>query len=245
MVNDGVLTVLGYSALAAVVAALGAVPFSLGRDPRPVWIGGAYAVAGGVMLGAGHLLILQGLERAPVHAVLGLAVGVAYTAWTRSYAGLEELDTEPEGPLSAPEAYKSLLQSFLHSVPEGMAIGAAMLVQPRFGILLALTFALHNVAEAMALTEQLRRTGMSAGESAGLAVTSRAGQPLLAVATYAVVPELPGALPGALGFTCGALLFLVLTELVPASYRRAGKRTVALLLGGAAALVVLVEELLA
>jgi zinc transporter ZupT len=58
------------------------------------------------------------------------------------------------------------------------------------------------------------------------------------------VSATPGLLPWAAGFAAGALLFLVLTELLPGSYERAHRAAVALLVSTAAGLTILAHALL-
>jgi zinc transporter ZupT len=78
----------------------------------------------------------------------------------------------------------------------------------------------------------------------GLVVLSNIGQPALAVATWFVVATMPATLPWVLGFAVGALLNLVMTELLPASYREAGSTSIALVASVALALVVLLGGIL-
>ena len=131
----------------------------------------------------------------------------------------------------------------LHSAAEGMAIGVAMVLELRLGIFLALALAVHNVAESMALTEILRRRGIGVGAAAGLCVVAKITQPVLALAAFALAPVMTELLPGALGFAAGCLVFLVLTELLPASYRRASTLPVGLLVSVAAGALLLLEHL--
>jgi zinc transporter ZupT len=173
-----------------------------------------------------------------------------------------ELQVEPGGaprfddsssPPSAELGFKVLLQYALHSAAEGLAIGIAMVLERRLGIFLALALAVHNVAESMALTEILRRRwpmgaaggggGMTVSEAAGLCVVAKSTQPVLALAAFALAPVMTGLLPSALGFASGCLVFLVLTELLPASYRRASKLPVGVLVSVAAGALLLLEHL--
>ena len=99
-----------------------------------------------------------------------------------------------------------------------------------------------NVGEGMALTAVLRQRGMTVGESAGLCVVTNVTQPLFAIVAFALSPALGHFLPAALGFAAGSLVFLVLTELAPASYERASRTLVATLMSIAAAAVVFLEH---
>ena len=240
---DPVLTVLLFGTLAAAAAALGALPFAVGDGPRRWAVGSAYALASGFMLGAGYLLMTEGLRTRTLLTVLGAGLGVVYTWWTQSYPGTDRLDLAPESVIDRDAGYKTILQSTLHSASEGVAIGVAMRVDLAFGIFMAVAMAIHNVGEAMALTHILRRRGMTVAESAGLCVVTNVTQPLFAIVAFTLAPALgEDFLPAALGFAAGSLAFLVLTELAPASYRHAGRTLVATLMSIAAAAVVLLEH---
>ncbi len=245
--TEPVLTVLLFSCFAAACSALGAVPFAFGGGPPRSVIGAAYALASGLMLGAGYLLMTTALERMTLPAVLGAGAGVAYTYWTRTYLGIEHKEAEIGVRERAELGYQTILQNTLHSAAEGIAIGVAMVMVAgdlRPGIFLALVLAVHNVGEGMTMTELLRRRGLSVGESAGLCVVTNVTQPLLAVAAFALLPTLGNLLPIALGFAAGSLVFLVLTELVPESYERASTTMVATLMSVVTATVVLLEHVL-
>jgi zinc transporter ZupT len=71
------------------------------------------------------------------------------------------------------------------------------------------------------------------------------GQVLLAITTYAVIDAAPAALPWALGFAVGALVNLVMIELLPESYRESGPTGIALVASVAMSMVVLVKGVLA
>lgn len=240
--EEPILAVLLLSLLAAGSAALGALPFLGGRRPARIWIGAAYAVAGGAMLGAGYLLMSRALEQGTLGVVLGAALGVLYSRWVQGYAEIDDLKRDPPTEGHAPDfGYKVLLQDTLHSSAEGLAIGVAFALELSLGIFLALALAVHNIGEAMALSDVLHRRGMKPMDCAGLAIITNVPQPLLAIVGFALAPALAGIFPGMLGFAAGALVYLVLTDLLPASYRRADDRIVAFLVSAAAGAVVLLE----
>jgi zinc transporter ZupT len=62
---------------------------------------------------------------------------------------------------------------------------------------------------------------------------------LLAAATFAAATLRPALLPWALGFAFGALVYLLLAELLPESYRRAGRTSIALVTSVAAGIAAL------
>lgn len=237
IVAEPVLNVLLYGTLAVAVAPLGVLPFVFGRRPRPVWIGGASALAAGLMLGAGYLLMDDGLEEGIWAAVLGGVAGILYTLGARLFSGVDELD----GATPSDRTPLVLLQHGLHAAAEGLAIGVAMNLNLRLGVFVALSLGIHNIGEAMALTDLLRRWRVSLVRAAGVAVAINLPQPVLALAVFALEPVLAGFFPAALGFAAGSLIFLVLTELVPEAYPQAGRGIVAFLVSASAGTVVLLE----
>jgi len=237
------LVVLLYSTLAAGAAALGALPLvRRGRIPV-VAIGWANALASGLMLGSAYLLISAGLAYPPWIGGVGAVLGIVYVWFTHAAAGTEELDLNQLEGTGDVYGYKVLLVNTLHSAPEGVAIGAAAMVSLPFGIFVALAMAVHNIPEATALSAILRSRGVRLDTAAALGVMTNVTQVLLAVVTYALVSAAPGALPWALGFAVGSLIYLVLSELLPESYRQAGHTTIAVLTILAMGAVVLLGDL--
>ena len=119
-----------------------------------------------------------------------------------------------------------------------------MAVDLSLGVFMAIAIAVHNVPEAALLSSATRRQGAGRPRTVGLVVLSNVGQPALAVATWFVVSAAPASLPWVLGFAVGALLNLVMTELLPASYREAGSSSIALVASVALGLVVLLGGIL-
>ncbi len=226
---DPTLTVLLYSSLAAAAAALGVLPL-VGRTQVPkVWIGWANAIAGGLMLGSAHALSGAGVELGPFSVAAGALLGVAFTYGTHRVSDTEDLDLNRLADTDPTYGSKVLLTSFLHSASEGVAIGVAMVINLPFGIFVALAIAVHNIPEATVLCAVLRGRGVGLGTAAGLAMAMNSGQVLLAVTVFAVLSAAPAAVPPVIGFAVGTLVYLVLVELIPESYREAGPTTIAVL----------------
>jgi ZIP family zinc transporter len=225
---DPVLTVLVYSSLAATAASLGVLPHAvLGRLALPV-LGWSNALASGLMLGVAYSLLYVGLEEAVLHGAIGAALGMAFVRLAHLGAGTEDVDLNRIDDMSPAYGYQVLLVNTLHAAYEGVAIGAAMSVSLPFGISMAVALAFHNIPEAMVFTAILRGRGVRIDHVAALAVAVNLNQVLLAVVTFAVVAALPALLPWAVGFAVGSLIYLVLVELLPESYRQAGHTGIAL-----------------
>ena len=222
------LSVLLYASIAAGAAGLGALPL-LGRPRIPSRVlGRANALAAGLMLGAAYLLMSAGLQYTPLAGGIGAAAGIALVWLTHAAAGTSQLELNRVEETSELYVYQVLLVETLPAAPEGVAIGAAMATNPSFGLLMTGALALHNIPEAVLLSAVLRARGVPVRGAAGLAVATNVPQVLLAITTYAVVAELRAALPFALGGAFGALVYLVMAELLSESYREAGSTSVAL-----------------
>ena len=212
---DATLTVLLYSSLAATAAGLGAVPLT-GRRRVPITrLGWANAVAAGLMLGAAYALIVDGIAGDTVLGSAGAILGVLFVFSTHRFAGTSELDLNRLDDQSPDYGYKVVTIQTLHSGPEGVAIGVAAIQDIRFGIFVALSFAVHNVAEGMVLCAVLRSRGIGLMHAAVLAIITNVNQVLLAIVTLAILTSAPVLLPVALGFAVGALVYLVMVELLP------------------------------
>jgi len=138
--------------------------------------------------------------------------------------------------------YQVILVNTLHAAHEGVAIGAAMAVNLPFGILMALALAVHNIPEATILGTIISGRGMRLPKVAIIAIATNSQQVLLALVTYLVTFQFPFVLPWALGFAVGSLIYLVLVELLPESYRQAGHTSIALVALVAMCIVVLLRS---
>jgi zinc transporter ZupT len=226
---DPLATVLAFSGVAALTAALGALPQSVHVAPSRAVVGWANALAGGLMLGVAYALLTEGLWSAPIAGGLGALLGIASVRGTHAAAGTGELDlTSPESG-SPGGGYKAVLVDALHAADEGVAIGAAMAVSMPLGIAMAVTLAVHNIPEAMLLTSALTRVGLRPYQSAGLAVAVNVNQVLLAVLAFSLAALWPFLLPWIAGFAVGALIYRTLVELLPESYELAGRTSIAVI----------------
>lgn len=240
---DLTLTVLAYSAAAAAAAAIGALPL-IGRERLPtVWIGWANALAAGTMLGSAYVLLVIGLRIGAYAGGAGALLGVLFIVWTHTAGGTVDLELQRRHSSDPSYGYKILLVNTLHSGSEGIAIGVAMVESLTLGGFVALAIAVHNVPEATILCGVLRGRGVRLDQAAGLAVVTKSNQVVMAVVAYAVVRAAPSAHPWALGFAVGALIHLVMLELLPESYRRAGTTSIALVTSVAMGMVVVFVNL--
>lgn len=222
------LAVLLYSGLAAAAASLGVLPVVFrGRLPL-AWIGWANAVAAGLMLGVAYALFAAGIDAETLLVAAGAVLGIGFVALSHRATGTDDLDLNRLDEARPEYGYQVILVNALHAAAEGVAIGGAMTMSPAFGLFTAIAIAVHNVPEATVLSAILTSRGVRHRDAAGLAVAANVSQILFAVVTFAVVMATPPVQPWALGFAVGALVYLVMADLLPEAYRQAGRTSIAL-----------------
>jgi zinc transporter, ZIP family len=95
------------------------------------------------------------------------------------------------------------------------------------GLVIAIAIAVHNVPEGLAISLVLVPQGTSVARAAWWSVFSSLPQPLMAVPAYVFVEAFEEFLPAGLGFAAGAMLWLVVADLLPQAVREAKPVTVA------------------
>ncbi|WP_432820889.1 ZIP family metal transporter [Trichloromonas sp.] len=113
----------------------------------------------------------------------------------------------------------------LHNIPEGLAVGvafgavAAGLPSATIGgaVALAIGIGLQNFPEGTAVSMPLRREGMGKGKSFMLGQASGMVEPIAGVLGALFVLQMQEILPYALCFAAGAMIFVVVEELIPES----------------------------
>ncbi len=119
----------------------------------------------------------------------------------------------------------------LHNIPEGLAVGvlfgaAASGVDPTGSatiagaVTLALGIGIQNFPEGVAVSMPLRREGIPVGRSFWYGQLSGIVEPIAAVAGAWAVLTVQPLLPYALAFAAGAMIYVVVEELIPESQLR-------------------------
>lgn len=113
----------------------------------------------------------------------------------------------------------------LHNIPEGLAVGVtfgALANNPDTGLLagamaLAFGIGLQNFPEGAAVSIPLRREGFSRFKAFNYGQLSGVVEPIAGVAGALLVQSMTPILPYALSFAAGAMIFVVVEELIPES----------------------------
>ena len=119
----------------------------------------------------------------------------------------------------------------LHNIPEGLAVGVAF-GAAAYGIpgasiasavALAIGIGLQNFPEGAAVSVPLRREGFSRGRAFLYGQASGIVEPIAGVTGALAVGSMRGFLPYALSFAAGAMIFVVVEELIPEAQQDEGK----------------------
>lgn len=191
--------------------------------------------AAGVMIAASvWSLLLPAIDMAEeqggsiwLPAAVGFLLGVGFLLLLDSLVPHLHVDSEkPEGVKAYFQKTTMLMLAVtLHNLPEGMAVGVAVAgaTVGNTGITLAGAFtlavgiAIQNFPEGAIISMPLRSAGTSRGKSFLYGVLSGVVEPIGAFATILLAEKVVPILPYLLAFAAGAMIYVVVDELVPES----------------------------
>ncbi|MGH3006930.1 MAG: ZIP family metal transporter [Gaiellaceae bacterium] len=209
--------------------------------PRPSdrLLDGLLGFTAGVMLAASAFsLLVPALDEGALWEVLaGFLVGaVAFAGLDHVVPHVHARFSERDHPgRASPERALLLLSALtLRNVPEGLAVGVAFAAGgPELGAPLALAIGLQNIPEGFAAAAPLLDAGAPRRVAVGVAAATGAVEPPAALAAIGAFGLTSLLLPAGLAFAAGAMLYVVVDELVPESQVRGNERVATLaLLGG-------------
>ena len=111
----------------------------------------------------------------------------------------------------------------LHNLPEGMAVGVVVAgwltgnesISATAALVMSIGIALQNLPEGAIISMPLKAGGMKRSKAFGYGVLSGVIEPIGAVVTILLAPFIAPALPYLLAFAAGAMLYVVVEELIP------------------------------
>lgn len=239
--------------LTCAVTVLGALLVFGFHRGRTMLLDAMLAAGAGVMLASSFFSLLQpGLamaealgQRAWLVILLGfLSGGAVLLVGEWLFARLACLERER----SDVRRSRLLITSItLHNIPEGLAVGVAFGAAAssmdagllRAAWMLAVGIALQNFPEGAAVSLPLRRDGMSHGRACWYGFLSAVVEPMAGLVGVLLASAAQALLPFLLAFAAGAMILVVVAELVPESQRSASAQlmTVATMLGFALMMV--------
>ena len=209
------------------LTALGTVPVLFFRSAPRRLLDGMMGFAAGVMVAAScWSLLVPAIERGGVTvATIGFLLGAAFLFGADQVLPhlhgefLEEASAE--GP-RVPWGRSSLLMlaMTLHNFPEGMAVGVAFGgAELGSAVALAIGIGLQNIPEGLAIALPLRRGGMSPRRAFFWGQASAAIEPVGGVLGAWLVLASGAFLPYGMAAAAGAMLYVVVEELIPETVR--------------------------
>lgn len=197
---------------------------------------------GGIMLAAAVFsLLVPALDLGSLGEVLaGFALGagviaVLDAAIPHAHARFAERTRSPAGS----RAMLLLGALTIHNVPEGLAVGVAYAAGGAdLGLPVAIAIAVQNVPEGFAAAAPLLDAGARRLTAVAVAVATGLVEPPAALLGYMAAEPSQAILPLALAFAAGAMIYVVVDELVPESHSRGFERAATFgLIGGFAAMM--------
>ena len=160
-----------------------------------------------------------------VPAIVGFLIGISFLLVLDMTVPHQHIDdSQSEGPKSHfSRTTKLVLAVTLHNIPEGMAVGVALAAalehnayMPMAGaVALALGIAIQNFPEGAIVSMPLRSAGNSRKKSFLMGTLSGVVEPIGTVLTILLASIIIPALPYLLAFAAGAMMYVVVEELIP------------------------------
>ena len=225
------LQAIGWAALGTgftfLMTTLGAaMVFFFSGEPRPKFQRAMLGFAAGVMTAASvWSLLLPAIDQAVeerhfpgwLPAAAGMLLGVVFLAALDSI-----LPRLRKRPVEGIWRQNALLMTAitLHNVPEGMAVGLAFALAANGENLAAI--GIQNFPEGAAIALPLRQEGKSRRRAFLGGMLSGVVEPLFGVLVVLIAAWAKPLMPWLLSFAAGAMLYVVVEELVPQAHSRAG-----------------------
>ena len=189
--------------------------------------------AAGVMVAASvWSLLVPAMEQAEdmgrwafLPAVIGFWLGVLFLLLLdKTIPHLHQNSNQPEGPHTRLKRTTMLVLAVtLHNIPEGMAVGVVLSgwmagnsgITAAGTLALSIGIAIQNFPEGAIISMPLRTEGMGKGQAFLYGVLSGVVEPIAAVLTIWAAGFILPALPYLLSFAAGAMVYVVVEELIP------------------------------
>ncbi len=205
------------------------------KDMSRKWLDAMLGFTGGVMIAASYWsLLAPSIEMSEAQGMPGwLPPAIGFMAGALFLFALDKFvphlhinfkKEQAEGPETNWHRTTLLVLAItLHNIPEGLAVGVAFgafatgMDGATLGaaVALAIGIGLQNFPEGIAVSMPLRRSGVSAGRSFWYGQLSAIVEPIAGVVGAVAVIVAQPILPYALAFAAGAMIYVVIEEVVP------------------------------
>ena len=228
--------------IASVACGLGALPLLIRQFDITKRVSLGYGFAGGLMFAASvYNLLLPALNHDPgilntkkvILTLLGIFSGCAFLWGVERSLTTEKIAHSFLRMIGSKREVLIFIAMTLHSIPEGVAVGVGygsteqLKANPQLGHYIATAIAIHNIPEGLAVAIPLRAHGASISKCFSLAFLTSLPQPIAAVPASLLVSIFSPLMVPFLGFAAGAMMFLVLVELIPDALEDQSANTIA------------------
>jgi ZIP family zinc transporter len=204
----------------ALATGLGAIPvFFLGKHAAQLTPSLLGFAAGVMAIAAIAGLLIPAMQEGSAAIVLvGLGVGLGFLLLVRRRFDVDAGFMGRSGP-GARTSGLVFLVLFVHSLPEGFAVGTAF-ASDRAGLSLfvILAIAIQNIPEGTSVAIPMAEAGFSRARQFWAAVGTSAPQPVGALIAFVAVEEIGGLLPLSFAFAAGAMLALITVQMLPQAF---------------------------
>lgn len=189
--------------------------------------------AGGVMIaGSVWSLIIPAIEQSEcmgvwsfVPALVGIILGVIFIFLLELLAEKIQKTKNKDQNSRLKKTTMLILAVTIHNIPEGMAVGVALAgayfgnagITLTAGLILSAGIAIQNIPEGAIISMPLKSGGYSKGKAFLYGVLSGVVEPIFAGLTIFLTSIITPILPYLLAFASGAMICVVVEELIPSS----------------------------
>jgi len=144
----------------------------------------------------------------------------------------------------APTGFLVFLALSVHNIPEGLSTGLGYgRGVTSFGHAVALAVALQNIPEGLIVAVPLRGEGHSRWAAFAWAAATGMIEPIFSLIAMMAIDFSAVILPGGLGFAAGAMVYVVVAEMIPESWKHGYHREATMAAAGGILIVALLSLL--
>ncbi len=175
--------------ISALATGLGAIPVHFVKNNSKILRAFSCAFAGGMMISASVFSLAQEgialktkMPAAPYMVILGLILGSCFFWLTERIVSKHDTQSLETSQGFSKRSLLIFIVMFLHSIPEGIAIGVGFATgNMQFGLVMAIAISVHNIPEGIAISLPMKAENASTAKCAWASILSSVPQPIMAV----------------------------------------------------------------
>lgn len=232
------------STLAGLATGIGAIPTLFRRDFSEEFMDTMLGFSAGIMLATTFISLLgPAIEQGnPIIAIIVMIIGALLIHLVDIFVPHFHPVAGPEGPPSRiSKILLIIIAIIIHNFPEGLAVGVSFsfggIVS---GLPVAIAIAVQNVPEGLMVALPLLREKIKKSRVAGYTILTGLVEPLGGAVGILALYLIHGILPYTLAFVAGAMMFVVIDEMIPESHKKGfGRRATFGFFGGFSIMIII------